>query len=329
MKKILTYIMVLLATTTFGSCKSSGGAGGENVGSDTVSVPTFSADTAMASIYRQCSFGERVLGTQAHEACAQYIIEAFRAQGCKVIRQDADFTVYTGQKFKGCNIIASTNPEATDRIMVCSHWDSRPWADNDPNPANHRKPVMAANDGASGIGVMIELARQIKLQKPTIGVDFVCFDAEDYGVAEWDEAFDGEEEATWCLGARYWAANPHRTDYRFAVLLDMVGGKDAVFYQERFSTYYAQSVVRQVWDAAASAGYASAFTEQEGGAITDDHLPLNQIAGIRTIDIIPYYPSESSAFGPTWHTVNDTPENISLSTLKAVGQTLMQLIYAW
>lgn len=329
MKKSLFYILALLATTAFGACKSTGNAGGAADGADSVNVPSFSADSALASINAQCAFGERVLGTAAHENCAQYIISAFEAQGCEVQRQDAEFRIYDGRKYKGCNIIASTNPAATDRILVCSHWDSRPWADNDPNPANHHKPVMAANDGASGIGVMIELARQIRLQQPNVGVDFVCFDAEDYGVPDWEENFDGDEEATWCLGARYWAQHPHRTDFRFGILLDMVGGKGATFCKEQYSMHYAGSVVAQVWDAAAAAGFAAQFPDKQGGAITDDHLPLNQIAGIRTIDIIPYYPNAESAFGPTWHTLSDTPANISTSTLQAVGQTLMQLIYTW
>lgn len=329
MKKTLIYILALLAATAFGSCKSTSSTSADGEGADTINVPTFSADSAMASINAQCSFGERLLGSKAHEDCAQYIINAFEAQGCEVTRQDATFQIYDGRKYQGCNIIASINPDADNRIMICSHWDSRPWADHDPNPANHRKPVMAANDGASGIAVMIELARQFKLQRPELGVDFVCFDAEDYGVPEWDETYEGDDEATWCLGARYWAQNPHRTDFRYAILLDMVGGKGAVFHKEQFSTYYAEGVVAQVWEAAAAAGYSSLFPDKKGGAITDDHLPLNQIAGIKAIDIIAYYPNSASAFGPTWHTTNDTPENISLSTLQGVGQTLMQLIYTW
>ena len=101
-------------------------------------------------------------------------------------RQEADFTLYNGQRHKGCNIIASYKPELKERILICSHWDSRPWADNDPDPANHHTPVVAANDGASGVGVMIEIARVMSTVASAVGVDFICFDAEDAGVPEWE-----------------------------------------------------------------------------------------------------------------------------------------------
>lgn len=330
MKKTILYIATLIVASALGACKSGNRVSDEGK-QDTVSVPEFSEDSAMASINRQCSFGARTLGSKAHEDCAQYIISAFEALGCEVQRQDAQFKLYNGQTFQGCNIIASYNPQATLRIMLCSHWDSRPWTDNDPDPANHKKPVLAANDGASGVAVMIEVARQLQQQAPQIGVDFVCFDAEDVGVAEWDEQFVGDseaEEATWCLGSQHWARNPHSVDFEFAVLLDMVGGKGSRFYQELYSLHYASGVVNRVWDAAREAGYSSVFPCQQGGAITDDHLPLNRIAMIPTADIVAYHPESRPGFCPTWHTINDTPANIDPSTLKAVGQTMLQLIYS-
>ena len=333
MKKLyplFCFIFMVLSTV---ACKQGNTENTPAVG-DTVSVPSFSADSAMAHIEGQCDFGERVLGTAAHDDCGRYIAEAFRAQGCEVTIQEAEFRLYNGSRHKGFNIIASTNPEASLRIMLCAHWDSRPWADNDPDPSNHKKPVPAANDGASGVAVMLEIARQIKLQAPVIGVDFVCFDAEDAGVPEWDTSFSGsvnDEEASWCLGSQYWAKNPHRRDFEFAVLLDMVGGRGATFYKEQFSMYYAPSVVARVWAAAAEAGYGSCFPDDQsgGGAITDDHLPLNRIAAIPSIDIIDYRPAQRPGFCPTWHTLDDTPQNIDPLTLKAVGQTLLQLIYTF
>lgn len=329
MNKILICFAAVALVTIVMACKS-GRVAGNDAEADSVSVPSFSADSAMAHVLRQCEFGARVLGTQAHDDCAQYIVEAFKAQGCEVTRQDAEFTLYNGQKYKGCNIIASTNSEAKTRIMLCAHWDSRPWADADPDERNHKKPVMAANDGASGVAVLIELARQLKLLKAEVGIDFVCFDAEDVGVPDWDNTYTGteeEEEATWCLGSQYWAHNPHRVDFEFAILLDMVGGKGAAFYREQFSMYYAPTVVARVWEAARDAGYSSSFVNEDGGGITDDHLPLNRIAQIPTIDIISYYPNQRPGFCPTWHTVNDTPENIDPFSMKVVGQTLLQLIY--
>ncbi len=320
---------MVLVTAMMTACKS-GRAADDAVPEDTVSVPSFSADSAMSYLIKQCAFGARVLGTKAHSDCAQYIAAAFRAQGCGVTIQETEFTLYNGSRYKGCNIIASANPEAQLRIMLCAHWDSRPWADADPDEGNRKKPVMAANDGASGVAVLLELARQLKNRNADVGVDFVCFDAEDAGVPDWDKTYTGsaeEEESTWCLGSQYWARNPHRTDFEFAILLDMVGGKGAAFYKEQFSMYYAPSVVERVWSAARDAGYSSSFSDEEGGGIIDDHLPLNRIAHIPAIDIIAYYPNQRPGFCPTWHTVNDTPENIDPNSMEAVGQTLLQLIY--
>ena len=328
MKRIAYWIICGIVACCLASCGGKKGSS-DTTPKDSVQVPEFSADSAMASISTQCAFGPRTLGSQAHEECAQYIEDAFRAAGCEVQRQEADFTFYNGQRYKGCNIIASYRPELTERILLCSHWDSRPGADNDPDPANHHKPVTAANDGASGVAVMIEVARLLKEQAPQVGVDFVCFDAEDAGVPEWETSFSGDDQATWCLGSQYWAEHPHRADFRFGILLDMVGGKGAKFYKELFSQHYASSVVTLVWSAAKDAGYSSAFIDQDGGGITDDHLPLNRVANIPTIDIIPYYPNMEHSFGPTWHTINDIPENIDTNTLKAVGQTLLQVIYTY
>lgn len=325
-----TYIVIcVIVACCLAACKGNKATTTDPTGQDSVQVPEFDADSAMASIVKQCAFGPRTLGSKAHSDCAQYIEEAFKAAGCEVSRQDAEFTIYNGQKFKGCNIIASYKPELQERILLCSHWDSRPWADNDPDANNHHSPVMAANDGASGVAVMIEIARKLKEQAPAVGVDFVCFDAEDAGLPEWETAFDGDEQDTWCLGSQYWANNPHRTDFRFGILLDMVGGKEAAFYKELFSQHYAASVVTCVWEAAKDAGYGSVFVDSDGGGITDDHLPLNRVAMIPTIDIIPYYPNMEHSFGNTWHTVKDTPENIDINTLKAVGQTMLQVIYGY
>ena len=322
MKKGIVILAVAVGICLLPGCKGNKSGGETTAANDSVQVPEFMADSAMASIEQQCTFGPRTLGSKAHEDCAQYICESFEEQGCEVSRQEAEFTLYNGQKFKGCNIIASYRPDLTERLLLCSHWDSRPWADADPNPANHHKPVMAANDGASGIGVMIEIARVLKEQAPAVGVDFVCFDAEDAGLPEWETNFSGNEQLTWCLGSQYWAAHPHRVDFRFGILLDMVGGRQATFYKELFSQHYANSVVLQVWAAARDAGYSSVFVDGDGGGITDDHLPLNTVAMIPTIDIIPYYPYQEHSFGPTWHTLNDTPDNIDRITLKAVGQFL-------
>lgn len=297
---------------------------------DTVDVPQFSADSAYASIVKQCDMGPRVPGTEAHAKCAEYIAAEFEKLGYTVVRQRATLPRYDGVAMKSVNIFATSDTTSTHRILLSAHWDSRPWADQDPNEANQKKPVLAANDGASGVAVMLEIARIIKQNAAPVTVDFVCFDAEDCGTPEWDKTGDMQrDEATWCLGSQYFAANLPLANYSplYAVNLDMVGGKAAKFLQEGFSKRYAQGVVTKVWAAAYDAGYSSVFVSQDGGFATDDHLPLNQIAGIPTIDIIPCYTDYENSFGPTWHTVADTPENIDRNTLKAVGQTMLQLIY--
>ncbi len=214
--------------------------------------------------------------------------------------------------------------------MICAHWDTRPWADNDPDSANYRKPVLGANDGASGVAVMLEVARLLSsADSLSVGVDFVCFDAEDWGVPSWSDVRD--DGNSFALGAQYWAANPHVKGYkpRFGVLLDMVGGQGARFYREAFSMQYAPGVVEKVWDAAELLGFGSYFPVENGGMISDDHVPVNQIAGIPTIDIVPYYPEcEASSFGPTWHTVHDDMSHIDRNTLQAVGQTVIQVLFS-
>jgi hypothetical protein len=289
--------------------------------------PSFNADSAFTYCAAQCEFGPRTMNSEAHEKCADWIVAKFKQIGCEVKTQKADLQGFDGTTLKSTNIIASYNPKATTRILLCAHWDSRPWADNDPDSANHHKPVMAANDGASGIGVMIEIARQLqKDKKLKIGVDFVCFDAEDYGTPYWA---DHQDDNSWALGAQYWSKNlPQGYEARYGILLDMVGGQGAKFYREGMSQQYANAIVKKVWRAAHQAGYGSYFPKEDGGKITDDHIPVNQNAQIPTIDIIPYYPDcQQSTFGPTWHTVSDDMQHLDKATLKAVGQTLIQVLY--
>jgi len=288
--------------------------------------PEFNADSAYAFIARQCEFGPRAMNTPGHEQCAEWIIQKFKEYGCQVITQKADLKGYDGTTLHSTNIMAQYRPELTTRILLCAHWDSRPWADNDPDEANWHKPIIAANDAASGVAVMLEIARL--LTSLEMGVDFVCFDAEDWGTPQWAENQVGSGD-TWALGAQYFAKNlPEGYEARYGILLDMVGGQGARFYKEGVSMQFAPAIVEKVWKAARQAGYGSFFPRMDGGMITDDHLPLNQHANIPTIDIIPYYPDcPQSSFGPTWHTVNDDLAHIDRNTLKAVGQTLIQVLF--
>ena len=290
--------------------------------------PVFNADSAYLFCQQQCDFGPRTMNSQAHDVCEQWIVQKFQSYGMTVIPQKAVLTGYDGMPLRSTNIIASYKPDLTSRVLICAHWDSRPWADNDPDEANWHKPVMAANDGASGVAVMLEIARQLP-DSLALGVDFICFDAEDYGYPQWETGIDPGN--TFALGAQYWSANPHKQGYtaRYGVLLDMVGGQGAQFYQEVMSKRYAGSIVDKVWRAASVVGYGSFFPMKEGVGITDDHIPVNTIAKIPCIDIIPHYPDcMESSFGPTWHTVNDDMAHIDKNTLQAVGQTVIQVLFS-
>ncbi len=307
----------------------------------------FNADSAYAFCAAQCAFGPRTMNSEAHERCLQWIQQKFQDYGCQVTLQQADLRGYDGTILKSTNIIArqpsAISHQPSSRILVCAHWDSRPWADNDPDSANWRKPVMAANDGASGVAVMLELARLLQQHDSArVAVDFVCFDAEDWGVPQWSDEVDAD---SWALGAQHWAASyaasgpsaassssaatVSQPSYDYAILLDMVGGQGAKFYHEYYSLQYARPVVEKVWQAASAAGYGSFFPSKDGGGVTDDHIPVNEKAHIPCIDIINHYPDcEQSSFGPTWHTVNDDMQHLDKNTLQAVGQTLVQLIYS-
>lgn len=309
-----------------GNKPAAGTAGAADTDTIAATAVRFDADSALAFVKRQCDFGPRVPDSEAHRLCGDYIAAKFRSYGLAVTEQTATVTGWDGKRLGCRNIIAAYRPEQTDRVIVCAHWDSRPWADADPDSANHRIPVMAANDGASGVAVMLEMARLMKELKPAVGVDFICFDVEDYGAPYWAEQTAGGDD--WCLGSQYWSAHPHKEGYkaRFGILLDMVGGAGARFCYEGFSLQYARDVVGKIWAAAATAGKSDFFPPEDGTYAQDDHKPMNEVAGIPTVDIIPFHGYGERSFGPTWHTVSDTPENISAATLEAVGQTVLQVL---
>ena len=283
----------------------------------------------MKYIQEQCDFGPRVTGSEAAKLCRQYLAGQFRRLGAEVSEQQADVTLWDGSVLPASNIIARLNPGNQDRILICSHWDSRPWADNDEDEQNHRTPVPAANDGASGVAMMMEICRLLQQKPIRVGIDFVCFDAEDMGTPQWAETEESTSD-TWCLGSRFWAERAREEGYRarYGILLDMVGGRGSVFPAEKVSQEYAQPVASLMIRLGNQLGYGHYFPlNREGGYLMDDHVNVNRIARIPCIDIVPYFTDGPSSFGPTWHTVNDTPENIDPNVLEAVGQTLTQLIY--
>lgn len=284
--------------------------------------PIFNADSAYYFIEKQVSFGPRVCNSKAHTECGDYLTSEFKKYTDEFVVQNATIANWDKKQLNIKNIIASINPNAKKRVIICAHWDSRPYADNDPSPANHEKAIDAADDGASGVAIMLEMARLMSKNKPTIGVDFICFDAEDLGKSD----LGGD---TYCLGSQYWSKNKHKPGYNanYGILLDMVGGYNARFIWEGFSMKHAEPVLRKVWDQGIQSGYNNYFYYYQGGFITDDHKYMNELSKIPTIDIIHYSESTNTGFPAHWHTINDKLSAIDKNTLKAVGETLIEVIY--
>jgi Zn-dependent M28 family amino/carboxypeptidase len=290
-------------------------------------TPLFDPDSAYAFVKHQVDFGPRVPGTAAHKACGDWMVAKLKAYGADVIEQTGSVTIYTGQKLPLRNIIARFRPYAAERILLFAHWDTRPFADKD----NERKnePIDGANDGASGAGVLLEIARQLAGKDHGPGVDILLTDVEDYGQPSGAMGLDERSMDTWALGAQYFAKNPHVKGYtaRFGILLDMVGARDAKFYREALSMQYAPAVVNKVWKTAAALGYGDRFVQETKYFVgTDDHVPINKVLRIPSIDIIQYDPA-TQAFGPYWHTHDDNMQVIDTETLKAVGQTVQEVVW--
>lgn len=286
----------------------------------------FNADSAYAYVANQVAFGPRVPNTKAHKQCGDYLAAELVRFGAKVYQQEASLTAYDGTRLEARNLIGSFNPEQTRRVLLFAHWDCRPYSDHDPDAANHRKPVDGADDGASGVGVLLEIARQLGQKAPQVGVDILFCDAEDYGTPEFVDSYKPD---TWCLGTQFWVKNPHVKGYKaeFGILLDMVGGRNATFFREFQSQRAAAPILEMVWSKARDLGYGKYFINAEGGAITDDHQYV--ISGLRipSIDIINYDPDSKTGFAPYWHTQKDNMGNIDRETLKAVGETVLAVIY--
>ena len=290
-----------------------------------VEAPSFNEDSAYKYVLMQVQFGPRVPNTEGHEAAKNYLVNFLNDYADTVIQQQAKVKAFDGTILNATNIIASFNPSASKRIMLSAHWDTRPFADQDSD--NQKEPILGANDGASGVAVLMEIARQLYLSPVEIGVDVVLFDAEDYGQPYFSE--DPYMPDSYCLGSQYWAKNLHVPNYtaKFGILLDMVGAPNAVFTHEGTSVSYANDYLHEVWKIAHAAGFSSQFSYLQTSPITDDHLYINKIAKIPTIDIIQYDKSSESGFGWYWHTHRDNMDAIDKNTLKAVGQTVLQTVY--
>ncbi|MCL2167580.1 MAG: M28 family peptidase [Lentimicrobiaceae bacterium] len=290
-----------------------------------ISVPVFDPDSAFFFVKAQTDFGPRVPNTEAHKKCAQFLQTQLEKYCDKVTVQPFNALTYDGTKINGKNIIGSFFPEKEKRVLLAAHWDSRPFADNDPDFANREKPIDGANDGASGVGLLLEIARQLKEKSPNIGVDIIFFDAEDWGTKN----SQNETGDWWCLGSQHWAKNPHITNYKadFGILLDMVGAPNAKFYQEGYSLYYAASIVAKVWSTAYKLGYKEYFLNVASNPITDDHYYVNKLAKIPMINIIHQDQTTGTGFVSTWHTLQDNISNIDKHTLYVVGTTVLGVIY--
>lgn len=283
----------------------------------------FNEHLAYDYIDKQVSFGPRMPSSKGHEACAQWILTTLASYTDTSYFQYFDATTYDGKKHKGKNIIGKINPKNPNRILLCAHWDTRPIADHDPK--NPTEPILGANDAGSGVGVILALLKNIKEKPIVLGIDIVFFDLEDYGQPE--NSGLPPMEKSWCLGSQYWAQNTqHSALPKWGILLDMVGGKDATFLKEETSMNYAGQLLNRVWVNGQKLGYEKHFLSEPMGAITDDHLYVNTLAGIPTIDII-HYKLHNGGFADYWHTHDDNMASVDKSTLKAVGRTLLYTMY--
>jgi len=291
-------------------------------------IAGFNADSAYSFTEQQVAFGPRVPGTDEHAKCAAWLTEKMKQFSDTVYVQKFRTRTYDGVTRDGVNIIGVLNPDASSRVLLLAHWDSRPFADYDPDPKNYHTPIDAANDGASGVAVLMELMRQFKIKNPGIGVDVLLVDLEDWGPPNFENHPANEND--WGLGSQYWAKSPHIPGYdaNYGILLDMVGAKNPTFKKEYYSMGYASYVVNEVWRTADNLGYGEVFVNIEGGAISDDHIFINKYSNIPTIDII-HLDSHSSngTFYEYWHTTGDTMDKIDKKTLEIVGKVVGTVVY--
>ncbi len=323
MKNILKYTAAIFALSIMiTSCSDSAKEEKHQmvVSEKMVVFPTFNADSAYAFVQEQVDFGPRIPNTSEHEAAGDKIIERLETYGAKVKVQSFEATTYDGVNLNLRNIMASYNPTAKKRILLATHWDTRPWASKDVLDPTAK--FDGANDGASGVGVLLEIARAMNANNnPTVGVDFLFFDGEDWGQE------NSNNTNSWCLGSQYWAKNKGNYTAYYGILLDMVGAKDAQFPFEGYSHQFAKKILDKVWTAASKIGHGKYFVTTKPGSITDDHYHINVTAKIPMVDILHYNPIDGY-FGDFHHSTKDNMDIIDKRTLKAVGETVLYVVYA-
>ncbi len=329
MKYAIIILIIMLACSCSGNSQSKAATASASAAKTEAYTErgAFSADSAYAYAARQVEFGPRVPGTASHRKCADWLISQLESYGAEVSTQLTEVTAWNGDRLPLRNIFARFNPKATARVLLVAHYDTRPWADQDPDPAKRDKPIDGANDGASGVAVLLEIARNLALEPASIGVDILLNDCEDYGAR--DEADLENTTETWCLGTQYFAKNmPFSVADmpRYGILLDIVGGRAARFHREYYSAYYAPTPTAKVWGMAQKLGLSDRFPMAIGGAAVDDHIPLIG-AGIQTADIIENTNPQTNSFPPTWHTHADNMDNLDKESLGVVGRVVLNVIY--
>lgn len=305
--------------------------GGKQNDNRNVVRPAFSGDSAYAFVQRQMNMGARVPDSRAHTECVFYLMQQMEQYGNAMELQLGKKTNYAGQEQQIYNIIGRFGPlDKSDRILLCAHYDCRPWSDEEDLYEQRILPVPGANDGASGVGVLLEIARQLSLMQADSAavvppVDIVFFDCEDMGTPSFYTGV--QRENTWCLGSQLWAEraaeNGTNTKYRFGILLDMVGDPEAVFPMEYYSQQYAGNYLEKIWRAASALGYDRYFIRQSSYPVIDDHVSVNTLAGIPCVDIVHYDPRGNAGFPVWWHTQQDDMHHVSATTLQAVGEVVM------
>ncbi|MEJ0031285.1 MAG: M28 family peptidase [Bacteroidota bacterium] len=295
-----------------------------------VPVPKFSADSAYTFVQRQVDFGPRIPNSEAHKKTAEYLERKLKSYGAQVTIQSFTQKTFDGVTVNLKNIVASFNPGKQKRIMLAAHWDTRPFASKDTVDPNAQ--IDGANDGGSGVGVLLEIARHLRSDPTRVGVDIVLFDGEDWGERENTAPADRVQlaeglEDWWGLGSQYWSKNPHRPGYRayYGILLDMVGANGARFFREGTSMQFAPRIVEKVWQAAALLGYSDFFISEDAAALTDDNYFVSARARIPMADIVEY--NNNTGFGSYHHTTKDNMSVISKRTLDVVGKTVMYVVY--
>ena len=326
------FVWGLLICVVAFSCSDSGGSSStkkETPVAALVEAPEFNEDQAYEYVQKQVDFGPRVPNSQAHKQASVWLKETFESLGAKVYMQEFQDYAYDGTKLDLVNIIASYNTDKKKRILLAAHWDTRPFSDQDPE--DDYGSLDGANDGGSGVGVLLEVARVISENEgPDVGVDIILFDGEDWGTHAGEgspPSLPAGKEEWWCLGSQYWSKNKHIPNYSayYGVLLDMVGAPNATFYYDIVSQENAGNVMKKIWERGSALGHSAYFVPKLGfRGIIDDHVFVNELARIPMVDIIDY---RGGQFTPVWHTTKDNMEGIDKTTLNVVGEVVLSLLY--